>query len=71
MALPDLSHFRNPDPVHIVIVKPVFRIRIQIQAGQKVTKKGKKQEISLLEELFKVLEAFPLVTLAWTTFRGL
>jgi hypothetical protein len=57
MALPDLSHFQNPDPVHIVLVQTSVS---DPDPGRPktVTEKGKKQEMSYLEELPKFSRLF-------------
>jgi hypothetical protein len=69
MALPDLSHFRNPDPAHIVLVQNFVLVQISISdphpdlgRPKRSPKKANKQEISFLEELSKVFKTFPLVT---------
>jgi hypothetical protein len=52
MALPDLSHFRNPDPVHIVLVQTSTPDpEPDLGRPKRSPKKGKKQEISFFEKL--------------------
>ncbi len=52
MALPDLSHFRNPDPVQIVLVQTSTPDpEPDLGRPKRSPKKGKKQEISFFEKL--------------------